>query len=186
MIEEYGEEECQKILSSFQCPLNKDVEEFIHKKAIPFAEQHIAMTFLVFSKQNNQTLLIGYYTLTNKIVSIPKKVLSRAMQKRIKKFSQCDEKEDCYMIPIPLIAQLGKNYANPKEFHVAGYHLLKIACDKVRQAQRIIGGKMTYIECLSDIHLYQFYTSNEFYEFGQRENQSPEKRKLIQMLKYFK
>ena len=62
MLEFLGEDSCQNILSSFICPLNPDVEDFIHTKAIPFARQHIAITYLVFSEQNNQKHLVGYYT----------------------------------------------------------------------------------------------------------------------------
>lgn len=54
MIEMYGEDKCQNILSSFYCPLNHDVEDFLHTKAISFAKQHLAMTFLVFIKQHAQ------------------------------------------------------------------------------------------------------------------------------------
>ena len=70
MIEMYGEDKCQNILSSFYCPLNHDVEDFLHTKAISFAKQHLAMTFLVFINQNNQLLLVGYYTLANKSLSL--------------------------------------------------------------------------------------------------------------------
>lgn len=39
MLEYVGEDNCQKILSSFSYPLNTDVEDFIHTKAIQFAKQ---------------------------------------------------------------------------------------------------------------------------------------------------
>lgn len=47
MIELYGEEKCSKILSSFMCPLNQDVEDYLHNKAIPFAKQKVAITYIV-------------------------------------------------------------------------------------------------------------------------------------------
>lgn len=90
---------------------------------------------------------------------------------------------------MPLIAQLGRNfvYASDKE-SIAGSRLLALACGRVMQAQRIIGGKMAYIECGSNDKLYKFYSDNGFKMFGKRERdagelaESPE---LIQMLKYF-
>ncbi len=48
IIEMYGEDSCKEILSTFICPLNMDVADFIHNKAIEFAKQRIAITFLVF------------------------------------------------------------------------------------------------------------------------------------------
>ena len=47
MIQELGEGRTKEILSEFSCPLNKDVEFFLHCKAIEFARQGIAQTQLV-------------------------------------------------------------------------------------------------------------------------------------------
>ena len=82
MIELYGEEKCQNILSSFHCPLNQDVENFLHNKAISFTKQYLAMTFLVFITHNNQLLLVGYYTLANKFLSLSDTKLSKTIQKK--------------------------------------------------------------------------------------------------------
>ncbi|HBE8542627.1 TPA: N-acetyltransferase, partial [Clostridioides difficile] len=38
MLGELEEEEVKKILSSFSCPLNKDVEDFLKNKAIEFSK----------------------------------------------------------------------------------------------------------------------------------------------------
>ena len=76
MIDLYGEEECRIILSSFSCPLGKDVEDFISHKAIEFAKQRIAMTFLVFHERDEQLSMVGYYTLANKFVSVSGHMLS--------------------------------------------------------------------------------------------------------------
>ena len=65
MLEYVGEDNCQKILSTFACPLNTDVENFIHTKTIQFAKQKIAISYLVFAEQDNQRYFVGYYTLAN-------------------------------------------------------------------------------------------------------------------------
>ena len=187
MIDEYGEKECKEILFSFSCPLNKDVEAFLHNKAIEFARQHIAITFLIFMVQDNQKLLVGYYTLANKFLSVPRTPLSKTIRKKMAKFSHYDEDNDCYMLPIPLIAQLGKNYTYLKGRCIEGTDLLRLACKRVMQVQRMIGGKMTYIECASNRRLYEFYTNNDFYELGRRETSSGEIEEnpaLVQMIRY--
>ena len=46
MLDTYGEEKLQAILSRFMCPQNTDVENFIQTKAIGFARQRLAMTYL--------------------------------------------------------------------------------------------------------------------------------------------
>ena len=91
---------------------------------------------------------------------------------------------------IPLIGQLGKNYLNGYDSLIAGDVLLKLACDKVREAQRLIGGKMVYLECENSPGLKRFYTENGFAEFGNRELDRDEIGKinatnLTQMIKYF-
>lgn len=103
MIEIYGEDKCQSILSSFHCPLNQDVENFLHNKAISFAKQYLAMTFLVFITHNNHLLLVGYYTLANKFLSLSDTKLSKTIQKKIMKFAQFEPNSKQYFVPVPLI-----------------------------------------------------------------------------------
>ena len=51
MLDIYGEDKLQAVLSCFICPPNADVENFIQSKAIGFARQRVAMTYLVFSDE---------------------------------------------------------------------------------------------------------------------------------------
>ena len=53
MLDTYGEDRLQFILSRFMCPQNIDVENFIQTKAIGFARQRLAMTYLVFLMKNH-------------------------------------------------------------------------------------------------------------------------------------
>lgn len=137
MLEFIGEDSCQNILSSFICPLNPDVEDFIHTKAIPFARQHIAVTYLIFAEQNNQKYLVGYYTLTNKFICINNSALSKTLQKKIAKFSQYDATLKQHMISMPLIAQLGKNFASNIPLNIAGSDLLEMALERVLAIEQI-------------------------------------------------
>lgn len=64
-----------------------------------------------------------------------------------------------------------------------------MACSKVQEAQFIIGGKTVYIECASNPKLYDFYSSSQFVQFGQRDRDTDEiveSTVLVQMLKYFR
>jgi len=65
-----------------------------------------------------------------------------------------------------------------------------MACDKVREAQSIIGGKIVYLECEDKPKLVDFYNRNGFFEFDKRfldkEEKSHAKTEYyIQMIKYF-
>ncbi len=79
ILDMYGEDSCNEILSSFICPLNLDVSDFIHNKAITFAKQRIAITFLVFMETKKGNVLAGYYTLANKFVAVSADMLSRTL-----------------------------------------------------------------------------------------------------------
>lgn len=182
----YEEQQLQSILSHFICPKKLDVEDFIHNKAIEFAKQRIAITYLIFSNSNPPQLL-GYFTLANKFVSIVEDALSKTLRKRIQKFAQYDSDLQRYFISMPLIAQLGKNFSPSITTPLPGKDLLNMACTKVQEAQAIIGGKTVYIECANNPKLFTFYSSFQFTQFGQRTREKDELSEsptLVQMLKY--
>lgn len=190
MLELYGEEACKEILSTFICPLNIDVADFIQNKAVEFAKQRIAITFLVFQETEKGNVFSGYYTLANKFVAASANVLSKTLRKRIAKFSQYDTVLDRYLISMPLIAQLGRNYSDTaKDYPIRGDILLDLACQNIKNVQHLIGGKTTYIECASNPKLHAFYSAHDFVPFGEREREQDELADspiLIQMLRYFK
>ena len=189
MLATIGENTCQSILSSFVCPLNPDVEDFIHTKAIPFAKQRIAVSYLVFAEQNGQNYFMGYYTLANKFVCVNSSALSKTMQKKIAKFSQYDPASERFMVSMPLIAQLGKNFNSALPMKMAGSDLLEMALERVLEIEHLIGGKTVYIECNNQPKLFDFYSATGFIPFDERIRQTDDiddnDRVLVQMLKYF-
>jgi hypothetical protein len=168
IIDEVGESAAKALLSNFTCPQNKDVENFLKHKAIEFAKQSIATTYLVFGSYKGNNVLIGYFTLANKFVAIYKEGLSSTYRRRISKFCQFDRDIKRYTLAAPLIAQLGKNFYNGYNELITGDELLKMACDKVKESQVIIGGKVVYLECEDKEKLTGFYASNGFVNFGKR------------------
>ena len=167
-LENYGDSMCQKAILSYVCPLNPDVERFLHNNAITFAKQRIAITYLITSEYMGKTFLAGYFTLANKCVNIDCSSLSKTMQKRIRKFSQYDPENDRFTVAMPLIAQLGKNFNPVLPFHISGQDLLKTALDQVQKIEYMIGGKTTYIECDNQPKLFDFYTRAGFLLFRGR------------------
>ncbi|MGN0473841.1 MAG: N-acetyltransferase [Acutalibacteraceae bacterium] len=190
MLEQLGEDRVKDILSSFSCPINKDIEHFLKHSAITMAKQNIAPTHLVFSQYKGKIVLIGYFTITLKTMYVKKKgTISSNLKKRISKFGTFNEVLDRFEIPAPLIAQLGKNYTDNYNTLITGDELLKMACEKISMVQSIIGGKIVYIECENKPKLVDFYDSNGFVNFGKRQLDKDELgtldgRYLLQMLKY--
>lgn len=188
--ETLGESAAKSILSSFSCPLNPDVEHFLRNVAIEFSKQSISSTYLIMASYRNTYVLAGYYTLANKIFCIDKDSLpNRKWKSRMAKFGQFDKTIHRYTVSAPLIGQLGKNYANGYNSLITGDELLKLALDKVREMQNIVGGKIVYLECEQKEMLIDFYTRNGFVNFGLRPLDRDETDKLsgeslIQMLRY--
>lgn len=191
LLEEIGEERTKDILSSFLCPLNSDVEYFLCDKAVEFSKQSIAQTHLLFASHKKNDVLVGYYTLTNKTLVIPSKEVSNSLRKRLLKFSVYDSHLKQYTMSCPLIAQLGKNYANNYNELITGDELLHIACDSIRDIQMVLGGQFTYVECDDNINLIDFYTRNGFIRINNRTLNKCEKRVydpvyLVQLIKRLK
>ena len=189
MLGAYGEDKLQAILSRFMCPQNADVENFIQSKAIDFARQRLAMTYLVFSDEASPELA-GYFTLANKYITVSAKKLSGTQRKRLAKFSIYDNHLRAYCLSAPLIAQLGKNYANGYNKLITGDELLYLACRKVSTIQMDLGGKFAYLECEDKPRLIEFYSQNGFCAFDKRRLDRDETGMdgscLVQMLKYIR
>lgn len=191
MLSELGESKVKSELSSFSCPLNKDVEYFLRYKSIEFSRQNIAPTHLVYASYKGNMALCGYFTVANKEFNISSKYVSNSVFKRLKKFGTYDAEYKCCNIPAPLIAQLGKNFTDDYNNLITGDELLDLACREVKRAQTIIGGKTVYIECEDKPKLIDFYERNGFISFGKRNLDKDERDKmdgqyLIQMIKYLK
>lgn len=189
LIETIGEDDVKAILSTFSCPLAKDVEKFINKNAILFALQGIAQTHLVFAPYKESPVLVGYFTLSNKIITVPAKSLSTATKKKLAKHSTLDDLVKTYCLSAPLIAQFGKNFTNGYNKMITGAELLREACKKVSRIQMDLGGRYAYLECEDKPALVQFYKDNGFWEFDRRYLDKDEiddfsKDYLIQMIKY--
>jgi len=186
-----GEEYLHSIVSDFSCPLNADVEMFLSRNAIEFSKQGLAATHMVFASYKKKPVLVGYFSLANKHfhIDLKKHKMSNSLRKRVVKFGQYDADLKKHIISAPLIGQLGKNYFNDYNKLITGDELLKLACDKVKEIQQNIGGKIVYLECEDAPKLVEFYQRNGFYNFGSRalecdETELMHGEYLIQLLKY--
>lgn len=191
ILDEIGESDTEKLLSSFSCPKNTDVENFLRQpsKAISMEKQRVSVTYLVFCQSGELNAFCGYFTLASKVIAVEKgNGINAKTFDRIRKFGACDS--NICTIPSPLIAQLGKNYTNGSNRLIDGDTLLGTACLYVKEAQRLIGGKVVYIECEDKPKLTDFYGRNGFVEFDRRELDADERddgtdsRYLLRMLKY--
>ena len=149
LINEMGEDEAKSILSSFSCPLNKDVEKFIKEKAIEFSKRDFAKTHLVFwvANDGSEKEFVGYYTIASKVISIERSSVNSKAARKLREHGIFDEATNKYTVSAPLIGQLGKNFSNGNDTLISGDELLTLAVEKVKNVQKEIGGKFVYLEC---------------------------------------
>lgn len=190
LIEMFGDDGARRLVSEFSCPRNPDVEDFLRQKAIPFCHQGISATHLVYKSFQKETVLVGYYALANKMITVKASAFNSRWRQRMNRFATYQVESKSYVMAMPLIGQLGKNFAKGYDSLISGKELLDMACSEVRKMQRAFGGKMVYLECENVPGLIKFYTDNGFVEFGRRTLGTAEQGLtktpyLIQMIRYF-
>lgn len=191
MLSAIGEDNVKTIFSDFYCSKNADIEYFLKCKSFEFCKLGSANTFLVFASYQDKPFLLGYFAIATKFATIPRKSLSSNLRGKLYHFSKQVNECKEYEVSLPLIAQLAKNDAAPKEAAITGDELLKMACDKVKEAQMILGGKFVFLECEDVEKLEHFYQANGFVTFGKRERSKDEANMInaeyfLQMIKYLK
>lgn len=68
LLKQYNQDNVAKVLKRFKTGTHgKDVEDFLHNKAIEFEKLSIARTYLVFYGNN----LVGYFSISSKSLDIP-------------------------------------------------------------------------------------------------------------------
>lgn len=135
ILEQIGEDETKSILSSFSCPLNKDIENFIKYKAIEFSKELLQKHIWFFGRQKTNNLP-NYYTITSKVITVDRAALSNTEAKRLKNQGVYDTASETYTVSAPLIAQLGKNYTNGNDTLISGTDLLQLAVNKIHIIQK--------------------------------------------------
>lgn len=164
---EISENELEKIISNFSCPLNQNVEKFLREQAIEFTKKNQSVTYLVFSK--DEATLVGYFTLATKPIEIKSNIFSKTVQRKIARVSEYNSKQEVFHLSAYLIAQLGKNFKEGANHKITGQELLKIARNKIKDLQYMLGGMVAFLEAEVNDKLLDFYTKqNDFKEFDTR------------------
>ena len=163
----YGEEVCMLKVSSFACPLNKKVEEFLKSKSFQTTRLGASVTYLVTDSETFD--LVGYFTLVLKPFKVKDEGLSSRNRRMISRFAEFDEEDKSYTAALYLIAQIGKNYALPEDSRIDGADLMQLALQKLRAAQHLVGGKLVLVDRETDRpKLLKFYQQFNFKSWNVR------------------
>lgn len=183
MIALIGEEAVQDILSDFSCPLNEEIENFVHNNAIDFAKRKISVTFLVF---NESGMLSGIFALTHKAIELSAKNMSKETKKKLSRYAHLDEEVQSYIVSAFLIGQFGKNYKDGADYGIDGDALMNSAMSKLVSVQHEVGGGVVYLDCEEKEPLLQFYSNenNRFRRCGEHISKV-DNTKYIRMIRLF-
>ena len=165
-----GERILSGILSSYSCPLNAEVEDFLKNKALQSAKLSTSKTYLVFDAEDGS--LLGYFTLSVKSYTVESAKLNSSKRRLIGRFADRVGSKDRYSVAVYLIAQIGWNYAQEVRRGLSGRELLQLAFAKLREVKDRIGGKIVLVERESDRpKLHAFYEANGFSSWNERTNE---------------
>lgn len=180
--EAIGEKHLQELLNQFECSKNVEVETFLKEKAIPFSKQRISKTYLVTTSIEEKNIIVGYFTISNKMTTVKRSFFGAKTRRRFEKFAETDKSGNTYFAYLPLIGQLGKNFYNNYNEYITGDQLLRLACQKVIEVQQMIGGRFAFLECEDIPKVKQFYESNGFKCYSKRKLEKYENENGIQYL----
>lgn len=153
MIDELSKDEVDEILAKFTCPLDTDIENFVHNKAYEFERHDLARTFLVYSDDK----FVGIFSIAmNEFIS--KEKLASSVRKRLFGTTYAFGKK----VPVHLIGQLSKNYSDDNQELIEGTELLKIAEKYVSKANVLSAAPLIRIDCKDEDVLKRFYEENGF------------------------
>jgi hypothetical protein len=165
-----GAQKLYDLLRSFSCPLNREVELYLKdtSRAVQSSRMSSSVTYLAFDSKTND--LLGYFTVMMKAYSVGSNALNSANKRLISRFSEIDSSGN-FTASVYLIAQIGKNFALPKDYQIEGSELLWAAMDVFRATKSAIGGKLVMIEReAEEPKLLEFYKANGFKSWTTRRN----------------
>lgn len=142
-----NEEWLKKLFSEFKCSLDSDVEFFLKNTAIEWEKTKKSRTFLYFDDkklQQEQYEIDGFFSLALKAFYLK----NEAKDLQIKKGKP---------FPAYLIGQLGRADGSKKGL---GKHLLNLAIQSIKTAQKYVGGYFIYLDCKEN--MVDYYVRNGF------------------------
>ena len=176
LLKALDKETVQEILNNFKSIPNvvtgevNDVEYFLHSKAIHFEKMTISTTHLIFSEYKGNDVLVGYFSVANKPLTMSKRNYNNLSSSQKRKLCQGGRKTESggYVLNSYLRGQIGKNYSKEalETKSITGKMILSLAYDTLLQAKMIVNAKYVWLECTDNPKLLNFYKSFGFTEIN--------------------
>ncbi len=152
LLQSSSNRKAKEKLQTFQCSRNKDVEDFLHNRAITFEKNFRAKTYIYIDHSGE---IIAYFSIALKILS-SQDVSERTLQI----LGNYPDGRPIHDIPCFLIGQLGKtdSYRDKK----IGNFLLQDALDIIDNIQEQIGGRFIMLDAVNQQKIIDFYKNAGF------------------------
>ncbi|MBZ8174713.1 hypothetical protein [Staphylococcus delphini] len=154
-----------------------DVDHFLKNKSVLFDKQGLSRTHLVFSSYKGQSVLVGYFTISNKPLVFTKRMLdkcTKTLKKKLQQKGETHSGNDNLIIQGYLIAQIGKNYSKEAlaTKSLNGEDLLTLAYEMVESGSKIFGGSYIWVEYEDNEKLKKYYKDFGFTEIENHTSQN--------------
>ncbi|MBC1423914.1 hypothetical protein [Listeria seeligeri] len=164
LLDSFKENEIEeKIKSSFSCRREKDLESFLHEKAILYERSSLGRTFLFLDKVKlleGVFSVIGFFTTAQTSYDIS--VLSKKRKRKVLG-SAVPGRDSLKSFPAFLIGQIGRNDLYTSE-DLNGKTMLNECFLQLKQVSKIIGGEHVILEC-REYMFKNFYEAQGFQKF---------------------
>jgi len=142
----------KKLLQTFKCNQNIDLQDFLHNKALVFEKNLRSRTYLYID--NNTKNVVAYFTIA--INTLYTDHISSEVIKILDGY-----RDDTKSIPCFLIGQLGKSdlYKNIK----IGQFIIEDAIEIIDNSQISLGGRFILLDSINIKEVISFYENNLFF-----------------------
>ena len=142
----------KKLLETFSCTRNTDLQDFLHNKAATFEKNLRSRTYLYID--NDMQEIAAYFTIT--ISTLHTDGISSEVIELLDGY-----KDDIASIPCFLIGQLGKS--DKFEPYKIGEYILDDAIEIIDQSQNALGGRFILLDAINKEQVIKFYETNAFF-----------------------
>ena len=142
----------KKLLKTFKCSKNLDLQDFLHNKALTFEKNLRARTYIYID--NDTKAIVAYFTIA--ISTLHTQSISSQTIKLLDGYQ-----DDVKTIPCFLIGQLGK--ADKFEKKKIGEYILEDSVDIIDESHRSLGARFILLDAINNDKLISFYQKNLFF-----------------------
>jgi hypothetical protein len=153
LVEEMpSKREVRKLLQTFSCSRNTDLQDFLHNKALTFEKHLRSRTYLYIDNETKE--VSAYFTIS--ITTLHTDGISREVIKILDGYQ-----EDTKSIPCFLIGQLGKS--DHYRYKKIGEFILEDSIEIIDSLHDAVGGRFILLDAINVEEVVSFYKDSLFF-----------------------